>query len=602
MHTNGRDDVARALFEFLERDGLAYCVLGDARDYPASIRSDLDIAVRHESFREVPETIARFCRERDVRLVQLIRHEHTAVYFVLSWAAESGAARFLAVDVCSHYLRHGRLLLAADELLEEREPARSACGAVYCVPPAHVAFIYYLVKKVDKGELDDVHGDYLSAQWHADPARAWRHVRRFWERTEDAESIALAAGNNDWSAVRAAMPRLRRALRRAAPRTLAGLFGELRRHIARVLRPTGLTLAVLGPDGSGKSVVIERLLTDLVPAFRGTARLHLRPSLLGRPRAGVPVTDPHAKPPRGVVLSFAKLAWLLLDYTAGYAFRVRPLTVCSTLVAFDRYYQDLLIDPLRFRYGGPMALARRASRLVPGPDLWVLLDAPPEVLQARKPEMPAAESARQRRDYLRLVERFPDAAIVDASRPLDDVAADAEKAVLDLMEQRLEARHPELRGYENPLSARLLLFFCRHRVPVLSKLFRIAFNSDIYCHMRSPIRIPHPYGIVIHSRAVIGSRVTVLQQVTIGGKDPGQNLAPVIEDDVYIGAGAKVLGGIRVGRGAVIGANAVVTRDVSAGCTVVGVNRLVRRRDVDGAGDDPKAADDATPARLRLTA
>jgi serine acetyltransferase len=74
---------------------------------------------------------------------------------------------------------------------------------------------------------------------------------------------------------------------------------------------------------------------------------------------------------------------------------------------------------------------------------------------------------------------------------------------------------------------------------------------------------------------VIGSHVTVMQQVTIGTKNPGDNAAPVIEDDVYIGAGAKVLGGIRVGRGAIIGANAVVTRDIPPGCTVVGANRIV---------------------------
>src|SRR5262249_41049432 len=87
---------------------------------------------------------------------------------------------------------------------------------------------------------------------------------------------------------------------------------------------------------------------------------------------------------------------------------------------------------------------------------------------------------------------------------------------------------------------------------------------------------PHPYGIVIHSRTVVGSHVTVMQQVTIGGKDRGENVAPVIEDDVYIGAGAKVLGGVRIGKGTVIGANAVVTRDIPPYCTVVGVNRIVR--------------------------
>ena len=50
---------------------------------------------------------------------------------------------------------------------------------------------------------------------------------------------------------------------------------------------------------------------------------------------------------------------------------------------------------------------------------------------------------------------------------------------------------------------------------------------------------------------------------------------PVIEDNVFIGAGAKVLGPVRIGRGATVGANAVVTRDVPSHCTVVGGNRIL---------------------------
>jgi serine O-acetyltransferase len=130
----------------------------------------------------------------------------------------------------------------------------------------------------------------------------------------------------------------------------------------------------------------------------------------------------------------------------------------------------------------------------------------------------------------------------------------------------------------NPMSARLLLFFCRHRVPVLGKLYRLLLNCDIYCDCTGRrISLPHPYGIVIHSGARIGDRVVIMQQVTIGTRDLGVNEAPVIEDGVYVGAGAKVLGGIRVGRGAIIGANAVVTRDVPAGATVVGANRILGR-------------------------
>lgn len=128
----------------------------------------------------------------------------------------------------------------------------------------------------------------------------------------------------------------------------------------------------------------------------------------------------------------------------------------------------------------------------------------------------------------------------------------------------------------NPASTRLLLFLCRYRVPLLSKLYRLLLNCDIYCDLNGrDVRMPHPYGIIIHSCTLIGQRVIIMQQVTLGGRKLGINEAPIIEDDVYIGAGAKVLGNVRIGRHAVIGANAVVTRDVSAGSTVVGANRII---------------------------
>lgn len=128
----------------------------------------------------------------------------------------------------------------------------------------------------------------------------------------------------------------------------------------------------------------------------------------------------------------------------------------------------------------------------------------------------------------------------------------------------------------NPGAARLLLFFCRHRVPFIGRLYKLLLNCDIYCDLRHrEVYMPHPYGIIIHSRTQIGQRVVIMQQVTLGGRQFGVNEAPVIEDDVYIGAGAKVLGNVRIGRNATVGANAVVTRDVSPGATVVGANRIL---------------------------
>jgi serine O-acetyltransferase len=205
------------------------------------------------------------------------------------------------------------------------------------------------------------------------------------------------------------------------------------------------------------------------------------------------------------------------------------------------------------------------------------MDASAEILQARKREVPEVESARQRKAYLEVFEKEDNVTVLDATRTLDEVAATAAAIILDHLSRRTARRLGIAPRVKNPEGARFLLFFCRHHLPLISRFVRIFFNSDIYCKVPDSTYLPHPYGIIIHSKATLGERVTIMQQVTIGGKDFEQNIAPRIGNDVYIGAGAKVLGGIDIGHGAVIGANAVVTRDVPANATVVGANRIVER-------------------------
>jgi serine O-acetyltransferase len=77
-------------------------------------------------------------------------------------------------------------------------------------------------------------------------------------------------------------------------------------------------------------------------------------------------------------------------------------------------------------------------------------------------------------------------------------------------------------------------------------------------------------GVILDYRCVIGNNVRIDQQVTIGIRWD-EKVAPIIGDNVRIGAGAKVLGSIRIGNNARIGANAVVLCDVPDGATAVGV-------------------------------
>ncbi len=191
----------------------------------------------------------------------------------------------------------------------------------------------------------------------------------------------------------------------------------------------GVCLAVLGPDGAGKSTVLKLLAEDLQASYAPVRTWHFSPPLLARRKA--PTTDPDGQIPRSRAASWIKLSYWVIQFTAGYLASVRPILNRGGIVLFDRYLVDALVDPKRYRYSGPMSLLRLAWRAIPKPDLLVLLDAPPEVLRARKQELTVEETARQRDAYRRLVLGDSRGRIVDASSPVEKVLEDVKGLVIE---------------------------------------------------------------------------------------------------------------------------------------------------------------------------
>ena len=94
-------------------------------------------------------------------------------------------------------------------------------------------------------------------------------------------------------------------------------------------------------------------------------------------------------------------------------------------------------------------------------------------------------------------------------------------------------------------------------------------DIPINCQIEGGLLIPHPNGIVIHPGVKIGPNCLIFQQVTVGTLI-GPNI-PEIGGHVDIGAGAKLLGNIKIGNNVCIGANAVVMQDIPDGKTAVGI-------------------------------
>ena len=125
------------------------------------------------------------------------------------------------------------------------------------------------------------------------------------------------------------------------------------------------------------------------------------------------------------------------------------------------------------------------------------------------------------------------------------------------------------------------------RIPFVPRLMRKTIFFLYHCVIPETVEIGEGttfgyggIGVVLHARCRIGRGVLISQQVTIGGRSRREGV-PVIEDEVQIGAGACILGPIRIGRGSAVGANAVVLRDVPPESAVAGVPARIVRSCID---------------------
>ena len=129
-----------------------------------------------------------------------------------------------------------------------------------------------------------------------------------------------------------------------------------------------------------------------------------------------------------------------------------------------------------------------------------------------------------------------------------------------------------------PLRAMLWFRFgswCKHRgIPglpgIVQRHIYSAHGLEIWigADIGGGLYIAHPIGTVVAVERM-GVNCSIIASVTLGLREDGT--FPDIGDNVFIGAGARVIGGVRVGDNSVIGANAVVVHDVPAGATVVGI-------------------------------
>jgi thymidylate kinase len=220
-------------------------------------------------------------------------------------------------------------------------------------------------------------------------------------------------------------PRLAACLDRAgAPARIWGRLARLSTPVMKTMRRPGVTVAMLGPDGAGKST----LIASLARSFYFPVRIyHLGLYGTGRRRLGWFSRLP------GVETGY-QLARLWLTYGAGAYQRRR-----GRLVLFDRHGYEALL-PARGTTSWKRRLRRvLVGRLSPAPDLVLVLDAPPHLLFARKGEHGEAALATQRAGYRRLaawLESRGRGRLIDATRDAGTVRREATSLIWEQVVRR----------------------------------------------------------------------------------------------------------------------------------------------------------------------
>jgi thymidylate kinase len=438
-HKTVKSAVAHALLGALQSECAAYCILSGYDELPESFDTDIDFMVSSAEFARIPGLIAGVARQTGTRLFHTVGHELSARSYSLGFQAGEELI-IVQPDSSADYRHFGLLWLRADEVLA----ARRLHPRGFWIPAAAHEFVYYLVKRLNKRFLDGGHGAKLHRLYLEDSEGCDRMIERFW-KGRNRIILARMAQSNDWSQMEASLESIRSEMKQNSAESLGERIRTSPKHILhhfrRSVRPTGGWIAIMGPDGAGKSAVIEAVQKQFRFAYNKVKCFHLRPKTLrGNNGAHVIVTDPHGRPPRGWWMSVIKVFFLIADYWIGYALVIAPAMRRSQLIVFDRYVYDLLVDSKRVRYGGPAWLLRLAARVVPHPDLVILLDAAPDVLWSRKQEVPFNEVMRQRDAYCKVAQALPFARIVNAAQSLPDVIRDVDAVIVEHYERRTAER------------------------------------------------------------------------------------------------------------------------------------------------------------------
>jgi len=366
------------------------------------------------------------------------KHESTARFFVLSYFDKNNDKfSYVKVDFCSDYKSNGRLYFSSEELLDNRfykyEKNYWQLNYTY-------SFIYHLIKKIDKKIINDGEFIELVKCWTNAKASIEQNLGKFFNK-ESIAIISKSFNEKDFNYLSIKMSYINKDLHRNIPKNATDIISRKLRLLKEALKPSGLVVGILGRDGCGKSTFVSVITDTLGSNFKGINVFKKFPAFLYKreifkKKEVFETQRPHFYRKRGKISSFIKLNFFLTEFIFGYWFKIYPLKVKSHLVVFDRYFIDILADPLRYRIKANKFFIKAFHNFIPQPDLWIILDLPSDVLIKRKQELTYEMAEQLRYEYLNLHKFLPNSIVINNNEEINKTVAKASAFILNYMHEK----------------------------------------------------------------------------------------------------------------------------------------------------------------------
>lgn len=406
-----RSTLSKVLLDFvrqIERANIPIGVLRGHDEFPrARDGRDIDLVAHRRHRRAIEDALYDVCMRHEARIWARFRSGFLTQYHLYAYDAHTGH-NFFEIDVHTSECCFGVPILSSEAMLSALD---SASERVPVPSRPHLTVANFLGPFLSGGEVQRRYAEPLQRSLEDEP-----------DETSGILESVFGARLGGRLADTLHDPRRREHVRPGPYRRACLLRAFLRRplhslgslltflwgvRIAPLFFPRGLFVGFLGTDGSGKSAILSRVEERVGPVFRGSfsKTFYMRPGLLPRLRSLLTLrrtsytpaetSEPHGSKPSGAIGSWARVLYYWLDFVLGYALLVLPRRRRHSLILFDRYFDDYLVDPLRARIRPGTRLPHALLPFTPRPDLILVCTASVESVLARKREHSPEECARQ---------------------------------------------------------------------------------------------------------------------------------------------------------------------------------------------------------------